>query len=170
MSQIEGEELRNRCYPIQEDMALQTRLWRLERVGWGVFFLVVVMTLLGLFSSGVLSETTASSLDGKLSASYERFERNGAASSFRIHLADAGSDQVVVRIDGDFLARFTIESLRPEPLGSRSRGDGLELQYQPDSRGAVDIHLSLRPEAVGLAKIQLSAGSSVVDIHQFVYP
>lgn len=46
------EELDSRRYPIAEDMALQCRIWRFERIGWWGLGLVVLLALLGLFSRG----------------------------------------------------------------------------------------------------------------------
>lgn len=170
MNRIQSDDLHDRDYPIQEDMGLQTRLWRLERLGWAFFFLVVVMTLLGAFSSGVLSETTANSPDGRLSVSYQRFERNGAASSFSIHISENHVAPVIVRIEGDFLERFTVESMQPEPASSRSQGNGLELTYKPDSTGTINVRFSLRPEGMGMARSRISASSAAVETRQFVYP
>lgn len=53
------EELDSRRYPIAEDMALQCRIWRFERIGWWGLGLVVLLALLGLFSRGPLSRAAS---------------------------------------------------------------------------------------------------------------
>ncbi len=45
------DELESRSYPIREDMTLQQRLWKTERVGWYLILLILALALAGLFST-----------------------------------------------------------------------------------------------------------------------
>lgn len=80
------DEFCDRDYPFQEYMHVQQRHWRLERAGWVVFLVIVLLALLGVFSQGVLSLTTARSADAALAVDYQRFERNSAASEITVRL------------------------------------------------------------------------------------
>ncbi|MEN5223510.1 MULTISPECIES: hypothetical protein [Pseudomonas] len=51
---MDEDELASRHYPVEEDMRMQQRVWRFERVGWYALVLVVLLGLAGLFGNGPL--------------------------------------------------------------------------------------------------------------------
>jgi len=169
-SMSEQDELLDRDYPIQEDMRFQEKLWKLERAGWVALSLIAVITLLGVFGAGPLSQTHAQSPGGDLDIRYQRFERNGAASQLQVK-AKAGSDgQVWLAIDGALLERFTVESIHPQPLVAEAFGNGMRLQFQPDAQGWATAYLTLRPDGVGPAKSVARLNGQSVTLSQFIYP
>lgn len=52
MARPDHSDLHNRHYPVEEDMALQRRVWRFERIGWYALLLLIGLSLAGLFSKG----------------------------------------------------------------------------------------------------------------------
>lgn len=167
---FEQDEFLDRNYPIQEDMRFQEKLWKLERAGWVALTLIVVITLLGAFGAGPLSQTSAQTPGGDLDIQYQRFERNGAASQLLIK-AKAGSDgQVWLAIDGALLKRFTVESIQPQPLAAEAFGNGTRLHFQPDAHGWTTAYFSLRPDGIGPAKSVVRLGGQSVTLTQFIYP
>src|SRR5262245_45193555 len=91
-----------RSSPIPEDMTFQERLWLVERVGWAMMGLFVVFALLGVFSSGVSSETRAATADGAVVVEYQRFAHRTARSHFTIRVAAPLSGDVQVRMSPSF--------------------------------------------------------------------
>jgi len=151
-------------------MALQKRVWRMERLGWFMLAGIVAITLLGLFSTGPFSKITAQTASGDLSAEYQRFERNGASSQFQIR-ARAGSDgKVWLTLDGDLLQSFMIENIQPQPITSESFNRGFRLQFQPDSEGWAIAYFTIRPNGLGLAKSVASINEESIMLTQFIYP
>ena len=63
---MRGNEADNRSGPVEEDMPLQLRVWRIERAGWYALLLLVMLALLGLFSKGPLSDATVTGSLGHL--------------------------------------------------------------------------------------------------------
>lgn len=163
-------DLDNRNYPIREDMRLQRRLWTLERLGWGLLGVLMLSASLGLFGSGPVSQTVAQALDGNLEIEYQRFERNGASSHFKVSAKDGPDGKVWVVIGGDFLRKFTIESIRPEPLASESFGQGLRLQFRPGSNGWVTAYFSVRSSEVGVSESEVRTDTSSIKLTQYIYP
>lgn len=51
---MDEDELASRHYPVEDDMRMQQRVWRFERVGWYALVLVVLLGLAGLFGNGPL--------------------------------------------------------------------------------------------------------------------
>ena len=60
---------------IDEDMEFQRRSWIVQRIGWAIFALVILLAALGLFGDGILSDTKAGQEEGALWLEYPRFER-----------------------------------------------------------------------------------------------
>ncbi|MFK4136457.1 hypothetical protein ACI2KR_29910 [Pseudomonas luteola] len=166
------DEWVSRHYPIQEDLSVQKRIWIVERAGWYVLCVIVLFTLLGLFSKGPLSESVAKSQSGNLIVSYERFVRNGASMPVRIQARADSTGKAIIMLDGDLLKSFSVESMQPEPASARSHGSGMELTYTPDESGWAQVHLSLRSQQVGISRSIVSTHFSEppLALNQFVYP
>lgn len=65
---LEGEEAGQRTTAIE---------WRFQQLGWAVMALIVVLALLGVFSTGPLSWSSTTAADGTVEVQYQRFVRNG---------------------------------------------------------------------------------------------
>lgn len=167
-----SDELRDRTYPVQEFMDVQQRHWRLERVGWVLFLLLVLLALLGLFSRGALSLTVSQSADGALAVEYQRFERNSAASQIIVKVRAEPGEVVQLEITGDLMDKFIIEGMQPAPLGSESFRGGLRLSLRADQTGDAALHLAVRAAAPGSSRSHFAhAGTPTpVIIDQFIYP
>ncbi|MCU7247335.1 hypothetical protein [Pseudomonas koreensis] len=164
-------DLRSRETPIREDMAYQLKVWRFERCGWYVLVLVVALALAGLFSRGVISSRDVRSEDGNVRVKYEMFYRNGSTNSMKISMAAAPESTVELELTGDLLEGFSIETLQPQPVRSRSSANGLRLWLQADTRGDISLYLTLRGDGLGLFRSHISTpGSSGVTLSQFIFP
>ena len=86
---------------LADDISLQEKTWRVQRVGWAVMALLVAAGLAGVFARGPLSRAEAQGQGLRLE--YERFERYQAPSEIRVRLApDAVVDgSVALMLDGD---------------------------------------------------------------------
>ncbi|SEK85494.1 hypothetical protein SAMN03159362_2016 [Pseudomonas sp. NFIX51] len=165
------DDLLPRSQPIQEDMALQRKVWRFERVGWYALVVVVLLTLAGLFSRGPLSTRDISSADGSLRVEYQRFLRNGATDSLTLHLRGGARQLLEVEIAGELLQGFSVQTLQPEPLKASSAGAGIRLWLRTDADGQARLYLTLLSTGVGFydSRIRL-ADHPPLSISQFIYP
>ncbi|MEW7855134.1 hypothetical protein AB2M95_04440 [Pseudomonas chlororaphis] len=165
------DDLLPRSQPIQEDMALQRKVWRFERVGWYALVVVVLLTLAGLFSRGPLSTRDISSADGSLRVEYQRFLRNGATDSLTLHLRGGARQLLEVEIAGELLQGFSVQALQPEPLKASSAGAGIRLWLRTDADGQARLYLTLLSTGVGFydSRIRL-ADHPPLSISQFIYP
>jgi hypothetical protein len=165
------QELRSRSYPIREDMAYQLKVWRFERVGWYVLVLVVVLGLVGVFSRGLISSRDVSSDDGKIRVEYEMFHRNGSTNPMKISVHATPDSTVELALAGQLLEGFSIETLQPEPLRSRSSSQGIKLWLQTDLDGQATLYLTLRGDGLGFFRSQIaSPGTHGVKLEQFIFP
>jgi len=165
------DEFANRTYPIVEDMARQRRAWAIERVGWYLLVLIVLLTLLGLFSKGPLSSMDVSSPDGTLRVEYERFSRNGAQDNMVITAKGQPGQAVEVAIGAGLLEGMSIEALYPQGSPAHSRGRDLVVPLRTDGNGTATLYLSLRSDGAWLYRgdITLSTGAHVA-VPKFIYP
>jgi hypothetical protein len=164
-------DLKSRENPIHEDMPYQLKVWRFERVGWYVLVLVVLMGLVGVFSRGLLSSRDVRSDDGKVRVEYEMFHRNGSTNSMKISVNAMPDRPVELELAGQLLDGFSIETLQPEPLRSRSSSHGIRLWLQTDLDGQATLYITLRGDGLGFFRSHIaSPGTNGVELDQFIFP
>lgn len=165
------DEMLDRRYPVEEDIALQRRIWRIERIGWYALVVVVVLTLFGLFSHGLLSSAVASSATKDLVVEYERFHRSGAVNTMVIHSRGKPGETHTVVIGKAMMEGFSIDSIQPQPRNSAGNGQGLRLTLEGDTHGESSLYLEWSSNGLGLyeSKIAVEGGGEVA-ITQFIYP
>ncbi len=136
--------------------------------------LVVIAALLGLFSSGPLSSTTAQGAAGSVRIEYDRFERFLTPSRLRVVFpaaADANGT-VSLRFSRSYLESIQIEQIQPEPRQSLTAADGVVFVF---SSAAADgpgmAFFAIKPQEIGLVQGRIGlAGQPPVRFTQFVYP
>lgn len=167
----QNDDFANRTYPVVEDMARQRKAWRGEQIGWYVLMLLVLLSLLGLFSKGPLSTAQATSTDGKLTVEYERFSRNGAEEKMVIAAKGQPGQPLEVIIGAGLLEGFDLEALHPQSGPAHSLGRDLVVPLRADSNGDATLYLTLRSNGVWLYRsaIALSTGARVA-VPKFIYP
>ena len=171
MNALKPDELKSRHYPVKEDMALQRKVWRFERLGWYALVVLMGLTLAGLFSKGPLSTAEVRGADGQLRVEYQRFLRNGSSDGLVVHLQGRARETLEVEIKGELLRGFNIEMLQPQPLKASAAGEGVKLWVLSDNDGQATLHLTLRSDGVGSFATQVSrTGGASVRFSQFIYP
>lgn len=165
------DDLHNRVFPVREDMAYQLKVWRFERVGWYTLVLLVILTLLGLFSRGPLSSRDIHSSDDRLAVEYELFHRNGSTNPMLLRLKGQPNALLEVELGGDWLEGFDVQALQPQPTRSASAGQGLKFWVQADARGEASLYLSLLSEGLGTYHSRIALpGGAAVSFDQFIFP
>lgn len=165
------DELTSRRHPVREDMAMQRRVWRFERVGWYVLLAVVLLALAGLFGNGPLSDAEVISPDGRVKVEYQRLSRSGTTDSLVITVQGSPGDPVAVQLEGSVLRKASIETIQPQPQVSLSHGSALLLQLGTSEDGLATLYLTLRSDHVGSLKGTVRAGPrSAVGFSTFLYP
>ena len=163
--------MKDRQYPVAEDIALQRKVWRFERVGWYVLLVVVALTLLGLFSRGPLSSTSATSAQGDLSVEYERFHRSGGANPMVIEVRGQPGQTVTVVLGRALMEGFSVDSIQPQPVNSMGTPQGLALTLPTDKKGQAALYLVWRSNGFGLFKSRIKVvDGGEVALTQFIYP
>jgi hypothetical protein len=171
MNAYEHQEMQDRRHPVDEDIALQRRIWRFERVGWYVLVAVVLLTLCGLFSHGLLSSTSVTSAQGDLTVEYERFHRGGGVNTMVIRSHGEPGKAHTIILGNAIMEGFSIDSIQPQPASSAGTRQGLKLALTGDDHGDSTLYLAWRSDGLGLFKSSIGIeGGGEVSINQFIYP
>ncbi|MCP2072536.1 UNVERIFIED_ORG: hypothetical protein J2Y77_001972 [Pseudomonas lini] len=167
----EPEDFHSRVFPVREDMDYQLKVWRFERVGWYILVLLVVLTLLGLFSRGPLSSRDLQSRDGSLGVEYETFNRNGSTNPMIVHMKGQPNAVLEVALDGAWLQGFEVQTLQPQPVRAASAGQGMRFWVQADAQGQASLYLSLLGQGLGIYHGRLAMpGGASLSFDQFIFP
>jgi hypothetical protein len=171
MSNHLDSELCDRTSPVRESMKVQRRLWLVERVGFWILLLTVLLTLMGLFSNGLLSNATAGPVGDVVQIKYERFMRSGTTATLVVDLRGPPNASRWITITGEMLEGAILESIQPQPLSSAtSDRSGVAFHVTPDQNGDTRLYISLRVEGVGLYRSHIGVDGTSISLWQFIYP
>lgn len=171
MVSLEPREALDKQLPVREHMRLQASHWRFERVGFLVLLLVVALSLLGLFSNGPLSEASYRSPTGALQVQHQRFLRNSATTTLKLHVRSRPGQVVEVLISGGLLAGGRLTGLSPEPQSSAAHdGKGIALNFKADASGRAHILVDFTSDGIGPYRFTIAANGEVLKLRHFIYP
>lgn len=154
----------------KSELEFHRREWRVERVGWVLLAVFLILAVAGLFGSGPLSHVRSGSKDGG-SIEYERFVRHGSITALRVRpAATLGHGAMRIEIAASYLRAFRIERIDPEPSSVVVSGERLVYEFAAAPAGA-QISFHLHPEELGshAAQVVIDAAEPLT-IRQFTYP
>lgn len=163
---------------LDEDMPFQRREWIVQRVGWGIMALVVLLALLGVLGPGPFSSTVTGEKDGALWVQHNRWGRFQTPQRLHVHWGPGAADAdgvVRVWVNKDYFVRNTLEQIVPQPKGTLSGEDRITFEFQPrapDKPGSAILHV--RTDHIGRCDAQIGVagggGGARIRFWQFVYP
>lgn len=158
---------------VAQDLDLERREWRAERLGWMLFALVIVAAILGLFGRGLRTSVARESPDGALTVEYDRFGRRGLQNDVTVETASAGGDEVGLLVSERFLEEMRVEGVLPEPESTSVQGDDILYRFGVTEPGRpLKLRLSVTPETpwTHSGTLRLEGSEERVSISQFIYP
>jgi len=154
---------------LDEDIAHQQLLWRLERITWVLMALAILAGAVGLVGHGPFSAREAAGLDSGLVVSYNRFERYHAQSQLTLELVDVMDAETRIRIGEDFLRRVEVMGIEPEP--ERVELDQGFMTYVFNTNAAGPILVDFKPVKAGPVQLEIGRDSAPVQtLPLFIYP
>jgi hypothetical protein len=159
---------------LDEDLRFQKRQWKVQRVAWVVWLVVLAAAVAGLFGSGPLSNGTAGEEGGPLWAEYHRFERYQGPSDLKVFFGPgaASGGEGRVWLARDYLESIELEAVTPTPLRVEAGADRHTYVFPvSDPQQGTSVVFRFRPEALGRheARIGLPGGQEL-KFGRFVYP
>lgn len=171
MDTEQQDEERSRDYPIQEHMHWQRTEWRIQFFGTVCLFALVILGACGLFSKGILSDGVVTSPDGALRVEYERFGLRDSDIAMTLRVKPH-QDRFTLKLSGEEMENFQIQSLQPQPLQAISRNNSLELTYQSESfREGATVWIGSQAMEFGHYPVTVSLDDTAsVHFTQWIYP
>ncbi len=157
---------------IDQDLDFERRQWSVQRAAWVLFLVILLAGLAGLMGEGPLSGVEAS--NGSLTVQYDRFVRAHALTQIDVKLSPAATSagQVTLWLSQDYLEKFELQGVMPEPAEMALANDKVLLRFVTDSPAQpVTVIASLEPTSPGAAPGAIGVvDGPEIDINQFVYP
>ena len=116
---------------IKQDLRFQRRMWALQRIGWAVMALIVLVGLVGVFGAGPLSSATAGKEEAPLFVEeYERFARFMLPTTLRVRLDPMGQGEAHLWLDRGYLESVRPQTVTPEPDSVEAGPDGFTYVFK----------------------------------------
>lgn len=157
---------------IDQDLALQRRIWAAQRTGWALMALAAAASLTGLLGgSGPLSSATAGRADSGVWVEYERFARLHAPADIIVNLRPSGAEPEF-SIDRALLESLDIKSILPEPERVEAGPREHRYIFAPGPPGAGPVRITLRVEAARMGRRTglIRAGGATAEVSRLIYP
>jgi hypothetical protein len=150
---------------IEEGLDLHLRSWAIQRIGWGLIFVVIAFALLGLFGNGVLSEMTLHA--GGVSLRYERFIRFENDTPIEVTVSGS-NDNMTVAFSHDFAEAFKVENINPEPAGQRLENGSMVYLFKTEGTGQATFFVSARRR--GDVEYDVRVNATELHVGSLIYP
>lgn len=137
------------------DFDFETRLWRMQRAAWILLAAVVLAAALGFAGGGPLTRRRQANLE------YDRYVRSGTETTI-----DILAETPALVIGRDYLSRFSLRYITPQPVSMRADGANLVLHF--DATPPFKVTLTLQAPAFYFGSVD--ATFDTVRIRQFVWP
>lgn len=134
-----------------EDMTFQRREWATERVWWTVLAVLVLASLLGAFSGGPLSETTAGGRAAGVEVKYERFVRHSGMATWTIRVQPQAveNQKASVFVSDELTQAMQIQQVSPQPSTEISTRAGTTYEFDAKATSPPVVRVTFRPDAIG---------------------
>ena len=157
---------------LEQDLVWQSRMWVVERIGWGAMLIVLICASVGLFGHGPFSTTTVEHT--ALRAEYERFARYRAPMNLRLFLAPTVQKQglLTVWLSSEYLRHVEVVGTQPAATRTDLSPDGLRFIFSAEEESSTStIIFHLRPDRIGAIVGLLAINDEQpITFEHFIYP
>jgi hypothetical protein len=157
-----------------EDPRVHDQVWVLERVGWLVLALSVVLCFASLFGDGPLGRASAGGRGpDQISVEYDRFLRHHASAQLRIQLpATKSNADLELTLPREYFEAMKVQASAPMPLSVSLTSERVLYRFRrAPSAEPTTLTLFLEPGHVGRLSAELRAEpGGTVRFWQLVYP
>lgn len=159
---------------INEDMEFQKRSWVIQRIGWVISAVVILLASLGLFGNGVLSDAKAGQEDGVLWLEYPRFERFQDEFRMKVHAKEgvATENEITIQLNLDYLENVEVNSISPAPDSEIKDADWITYIFKTNNQSSpFTAYFYVTAQKAGpLSGTFRVQNGEMVSFSQFIYP
>lgn len=149
------------------------REWRVQRIGRAMLTGILLLALAGVFGTGPLSWSSASTADGSLTAEYARFARRGGPITLRLHVAESAvvDGRVRVVLSHELLETLEVRHITPDPVAQVSTDAGVVLAFELEGDVALEASINATADAMGVHQGTVGLeGEAPLELWQLFYP
>ncbi len=150
---------------LDEDIKLAEKSWPIQRIGWGLLFLFLVLSALGVCGTGILSKASER-VDGH-TLEYQRFARIQNQIEMRFKLSNVQRNAVIV-LPQSYISNVEIRNISPEPT-QQAVENGKHF-FVFDGSGDMTITFYTEARKAGRYNTNIMAGHTRFSISQLIYP
>lgn len=157
---------------VGEDLNFQRKWWRFERVIWSIFFVILILDVLGVFGRGWLADSKRSSGDQTLTVDYERIERASTPSIITLHFGPAAvrDGRIQLFVSEDIIKELGAQRISPQPAVSALSEGGITYSFDAANSPAI-AQIALQPSFPGLHHFRMQVvNGEAVEAKVFVFP
>jgi hypothetical protein len=149
---------------LDEELKLHRRGWVIQRVGWVIMFLIIIMAALGAFGEGILSEKKVK--QGNINIEYQKFFRYETEMKILLespqHISSLSFPQ-------EYLKEFRMLRIEPEPDNNSTINSEVVYNFLPSNNRIVTVYLI--PKNYGSIKGYIKVnGGATTELNHFIYP
>ncbi|WP_136685762.1 hypothetical protein [Falsirhodobacter xinxiangensis] len=149
--------LRKDGLQLDEHRDSQLKFWRIQRVAWVFFALIIVGALLGLTGSGGLLQKQSVSL-GEVTLKLPRVSRWEAADEISITFG-GNVETPSITISQPFFERFGVERIQPEPASTTLTPFGQTFTFDAAGNAERAVQIDIRSLHFGFTRFEIAVGS-----------
>lgn len=138
--------------------------WKIQRIGWIFFALLLLAGLIGLFGDGPLSFRTLTSQSDSLQ--YEKFIRYETTT--HLTFSTYSQQTATISLDAGYLKNFDIDNISPQPLTTKLLNGQMIFEF--DVSGAAKIKFAIIPNTYGKVAGKAVVRNKTFLLSQFIYP
>lgn len=153
---------------IEEDRAFQRRFWRAQRLAWLAFAAACLVALLGLTGSGGAFQKSVMRFEGAR-VEFPRISRWEGPDELKVRF-ERPAPSHGLRIGRDFLDRFSVERIQPEPERSTLSGAAQSFVFAAEGEGPRTVTLDIRSKHFGWTRLEVGIGAETRTAHILILP
>ncbi|PLS77907.1 MAG: hypothetical protein CYG59_21275 [Chloroflexi bacterium] len=159
---------------VSQDLDFQERSWRVQRIGWTIFSLILLAAFVGLLGGGPLSAASAGGENEPLEVQYARFARHRSPTQIEVKLQPGAvsGDEARVWVDSQYLDGVELQNIVPEPDSAEAAPDRMIYVFKVNQGDQpTSITFNVMPERAGVRKVRVGLdGGATLNFRQIVYP
>ena len=154
---------------LSDDPPFSRASWKFERAGWIGLTAFLLAGFAGVLGPGLFSGSTARDGTGAVQIRYDRsghFRSDGTLEA-RVR---PGGGVASLWIDDQYLENVEIQSVRPEPSGTRTEAGGSTYLFGA-GKDPVEVRFEVSYKKAGVLRGRFGGSpGGAVEIRQFIYP
>ncbi len=163
VSAMKPEKIKNEI-GIPESIDTHVLGWKIQRIGWLIFTLLLVAAGMGLFGNGPVSYRTEIIQNDTLR--YQKFIRYQTEANLSFVVNSEQTNRLKLQLS--YLKNFDLQQISPEPKSTKISGGFVV--YDFDISGPAQIDFVLTPNTYGNVGGSAQVENKSFLISQFIYP